>query len=612
MRRNPGSRRTAARALRAVVLAVVLALAAACASMPSSGKVRDVPRDDAGGAADEQQVRVFGVPPQPGWEPGAVVEGFLEAVTSDEADYQTARKYLTPEASTAWDPKGGIKVLEGTPGVAETAQPQQAGSDAPAAVVRVSGTQVAGVDPDNVFTPAPTSISESFVLRKNNDGQWRIAELPNGLVLSLAEFQRIFTSVNMYWYAVPDPGTERILVPDPIYLRTRDALATRLVEELLQGPTQWLAPAVRSSFPPRTTLLDRTVTIDDGGKVTLHLSDEAKDAPRSVCEEMAAQVAYALDQISNVDSVELAAHRGSALCSVRMDQAERYDPTRQGPSDLVAFYRSSNSVYRLAVGEASGGLGEGPVAGKFGDGSLPVNAFAVDRERRRIAATDQSEANVYVGGLDSTADPDKRATADPGHHFTSLTWDGRGGLWALEVGNPGSPGSQNGTIVWLDTPTKITAKVSGLGGGRITDFRISPDGTRAAMLVAGPGPDDVRVVIGRVARDVDDSQAGEVTISDVRPVMLNLSEAKSLSWNGASRLLVLGRQEEGALQPQLVNIDGSNLVPVATVPGISRIAAPNKADEPLLADGDGGQIYWLMPGDTWKQLAQGSFPVYPG
>ena len=87
-----GSGRRAARRLRAVVYAACGAvLLAGCASMPDSGDLRGVestPRQDA-------QVRVFAMPPHEDAPPGQIVQGFLEALTSDDPHYETARKYLT-------------------------------------------------------------------------------------------------------------------------------------------------------------------------------------------------------------------------------------------------------------------------------------------------------------------------------------------------------------------------------------------------------------------------------------------------------------------------------------------------------------------------------------
>ncbi|MEU1302934.1 hypothetical protein ABZ443_24655, partial [Streptomyces shenzhenensis] len=99
VRRRPG--RAAA---YAVCGAVVLA---GCASMPDGGDLRDVestPRQDT-------QVRVFAMPPQENAAPGEIVQGFLEALTSDDPGYDTARKYLTSAAARKWRPEQSTTVL---------------------------------------------------------------------------------------------------------------------------------------------------------------------------------------------------------------------------------------------------------------------------------------------------------------------------------------------------------------------------------------------------------------------------------------------------------------------------------------------------------------------
>ncbi|NUU20958.1 MAG: hypothetical protein HOV68_05490 [Streptomycetaceae bacterium] len=603
MRRHPGGRRVA-RAVRGVALACALVLfGGACASMPSSGKVQDVTRNEtAGDDADEQQVRVFGVPPQPGEGPGALVEGFLEAVTSDEPGYQTARKYLTAEASVKWDPKAGIKVVEQFPdATAQAAQP-----DATTTVVDVDGDQVATVDAQNAYTPVPgeTLLKDKFLLVRNNDGQWRIADLPNGLTLSRADFRRIYKPVSMYWYA--KSAADPMLVPDPIYLRSRDALATTLVRQLLErGPTDWLAPVVRTSFPAGTRLADdRMVSLNDSGNVAVQLSDEARAATSQQCQQMAAQLLYTLTQVANVDSVELTTHRGPTMCAANQTQAQQFDPAVAKDNTLVGYYLANGMVNSLRGEETQ----PTQVPGAFGDGALRLSEFAVDRDKHRIAGLDQAENTLFVGDLGSAARPEPRATAAANNHFTSLTWDGRGGLWMLEYHEQ----TKEASVVWVDDNEKIHIPVAGLDGGRITSIRVSPDGTRAAMLVEGPVGS--RVMIGRINRGLDEREAPRVTIDALRPVMLNMVEAKSLSWNGSSRLVVLGKQAQGSLQPQYVDIDGGNVVPVAALGGISRIAAPSGTEQPLLADSSegNGNIYRLTPGDTWKVVREGTFPVYPG
>ncbi|WP_436775416.1 LpqB family beta-propeller domain-containing protein [Yinghuangia sp. YIM S09857] len=602
-RRRPGRGRVAT-VLRGTAAACALGMLAACASMPSGGGVKDVTHDEASGTeADEQQVRVFGVPPQPGEDPVDLVDGFLEALTSDEPDYQTAKQYLTPQAAKNWKPDAGIKVVDKTPSAYIGPGPT---AEDTSAIVDVKSKHVGSVDDQFAYEPQPVPSTEDKVeltVVKNQDGQWRIDDLPDGVTLSRADFERVYRPVNMYWYA--SSSAEPMLVPDPVYLRSRNALATTLVRKLLQGPNRWIAPVVRSDIPANTRLLDHMVTIDDRRYVDLALSSETPVAPEQ-CKRMAAQVLYTLGQVSRVDSVRLTVD-GQSCEPVSTREAEEFDPAATSPTGATGYFLvpGTNSVSLVQS--------EGPrsVPGQFGDGSLPLNEIAVDREEQRIAGTGLSDAKLWVGDMVADAKAELWATAEPGHVFEHPTWDGLGGLWVLEsVANQGPR-----TLYWIDRQAKYRVEVEGLDGGNITSIRMSPDGTRISMFV-DEGGGKGRVVMGRVNRGVNPASRVEpmVVVDGLRLVVPDLQELKSQSWQGASRLLVLGKTSEASVYPQFVDIDGGNVAQVNNPPsGVVSMAAPNGRDQPLLAGATDERIYRLEP-DGWKAVTgtKGREPIYPG
>ncbi|MGW0665224.1 LpqB family beta-propeller domain-containing protein [Streptodolium elevatio] len=596
------------RVLRAAAVACTLGLLASCASMPSGGGVKDVTHDEAPGTeADEQQVRVFGVPPQPGEDPVDLVDGFLEALTSDEPDYQTAKKYLTPQAAEKWKPEAGIKIVEKTPSAYIGPGPT---AEDTSAIVDVKSKQVGSVDDQLAYEPRPAPAPEDKVelkVVKNQDGQWRIEDLPDGVILSRADFERVYRPVNMYWFVDNDgesaASRDQLLVPDPVYLRSRNALATTLVRKLLQGPNKWIAPVVRSDIPPNTRLLDHTVAIDDRRYVDLALSTGAPVGPVA-CKRMASQLLYTLGQVAKVESVRLTVD-GQACEPVTPRDAAVFDPAATSATGATGYFLvpGRNSVSLVQSEDAR------PVPGQFG-GALQFNEIAVDRDEEQIAGTALNDTKLWVGRMTADAQAELWATAEPGHVFEDPTWDGRGGLWVLEsVGNKGPR-----TLYFIGKDFKIPVAVEGLDGGNITSIRMSPDGTRISMFVEHGTRG--RLVMGRVNRGVDPANRLEPrpVVDGLRLVVPDLVELKSQSWQGASRLLVLGKTSEASVYPQFVDIDGGNVAQVNNAPsGVESMAAPNGRDQPLLAGVNDERIYRLEP-DGWKAVTgtNGTKPVYPG
>lgn len=88
-------------------------------------------------------------------------------------------------------------------------------------------------------------------------GQWRIDDLPQGVVMGESDFQRNYMSVNKYYFASNTSvgaSSQPIAVADPVFVRRRVDPVTQMVRSLLNGPTSWLGPVVRSSFPTGTAL----------------------------------------------------------------------------------------------------------------------------------------------------------------------------------------------------------------------------------------------------------------------------------------------------------------------------------------------------------------------
>ena len=78
-------------------------------------------------------------------------------------------------------------------------------------------------------------------------GQWRISELPNGIVLSRDNFENSFSEYPLYFF---DPDF-RYLVPDVRWFpNCSGTVADRIVNALLAGPSNWLqGGVVTTAFP---------------------------------------------------------------------------------------------------------------------------------------------------------------------------------------------------------------------------------------------------------------------------------------------------------------------------------------------------------------------------
>jgi hypothetical protein len=238
-----------------VTLGVALAVAlAGCVGIPSGGQVNQGPLVKNG---QQQKPGVdLPLPPPPNASRTELVNDFLQAATDATDNYGIARKYLTTKAAQTWDPTKSVLVRE------KPATPEDIGAN----TVDYSVSTKASVNALGVYdeqgTDSTQTLSYTFTKVK---GQWRISDLPNGIVLSRTSFQSSFHPYPIYFF---DPDY-RYLVPDLRWFPIESAVQDRIVSALLAGPTDWLAGgAVASAFPtavqlnPPVDVRTNTATID--------------------------------------------------------------------------------------------------------------------------------------------------------------------------------------------------------------------------------------------------------------------------------------------------------------------------------------------------------------
>ncbi|MCB5169430.1 LpqB family beta-propeller domain-containing protein [Streptomyces bambusae] len=608
-------RRGPRRALRrSVALGCGAVLLAGCASMPDSGENRPV---DAARGVDSQ-VRVFAVPPPDKAQPSEIVEGFLEAMTSDDPKLATARQYLTEEAAQKWEPGSGITVLSsGLSGPREITPARGPEKELIGRQFELVGTKLATVDGRGAYQPAARGGRyETRLQLVKKDGQWRIANLPDGLVLGESDFQRIFKSVNKYYFA------SGMLVADPVYVRQRQDPESRMdpmtqtVKSLLEGPSSWLGPVVTSSFPTGTALKEgtRTLTSDENNTLQVPLNKKAANVAAKQCEKMGTQLLFTARELtsSRIAQVELLRADGTQLCKVTEASAQT---NRLSGAPQHQYYVDND--HRLVRMQLNPDSAESPdaqrpaeqVPGPLVGSGLKVGTAGVAHDERRAAVVTENGHALYVLSLTTGGPVGQPALKSAANQLSAPSWDALGDLWVADR-NPADP------ALWLlpggtGTPRKVD--VAGLDGGRIESLRVSSDGVRIALLIKKDDRETLHV--GRIERPEGKGDAGTVTVRELRAAAPQMEEVKAVSWASRGRLLVVGREAGGLVQARYMQADGSVVVSgsLAGASGVSAIAASEDERLPVVAFSDEGGIVWLPPGAQWRTVTvPGRAPVYPG
>ncbi|MFD0383753.1 GerMN domain-containing protein [Streptomyces stramineus] len=233
--------------------------------------------------------------------------------------------------------------------------------------VTLTGKQIARIDAKHAYKPDERPYQTQIHMARE-DGEWRIDALPPGVVLGNADFQRIYRSVNKYYFAElgaggPDRG-RNVLVADPVYLRKRIDPVTSTVKALLDGPTSWLNPVASTAFPTGTQVVDQRLSLDDSNALKVRLNKAASATSQDLCRRMAAQLLYTVQEQSvKVSQVTLQRENGSQLCTLGREEARSYthDPS-SGPPDRQYFVDAQHRMVSLADGENTARRVPGPSA----------------------------------------------------------------------------------------------------------------------------------------------------------------------------------------------------------------------------------------------------------
>jgi len=550
-----------------MVLAVAMLLAG-CAQVPTSGPVVEVDQQ-VGEVGSTSFVRVLARPPRSGMSPTEIVQGFLDAASGFEDDHAVAKMYLTPTAARQWNPAAGARVYGNDTETLALASDND---------VTMTAARVAAISPRGQYAPAPPDavLTEQFAMVQQ-DGQWCIESVPQGLLLSRAAVERSFREYQTYYVA--EPGG--ILAPDPVlFVSSRSDVVEGLVRALLSGPGAWLRPSVDSGFPQGTTL--NAVSVADG-VVQVDLSAAAGTADDLQRQQMSAQLVWTLRQVPSMRAVTITVD--GVLLAV--PGVEAVQPRASWPQFDPDGLPTGSPWYLIrggAVLSMNSGTTAQQVPGVAGSGDPAVRHPLVSLDASAIAATDPTGALLTTG----TADDARWRPARTSGTSAGGSWDRTGLLWLPDP----DVGVQVVNVLGTQAvPIKLQ---------QVRSVQVSRDGSRA-VVVAGPKGGAVAYLM-RV-----DRTNGPPTLSS--PRLLATGPVVAAAWSSATEVCLLVTQPDQPPQVAMVDLGLYSTRLLGGPPRARTVAAA--PERPVLSGTADGQI-WQFNGSTWTPLTAGRQPRYPG
>lgn len=610
---TPTGPRSHRRRLLAAVLGLVGLLLVGCATVP--------------GSSDVTVLRRVGDPAEPSAPPGPargagpleIVRGWILASGATAERHSAARAFLSPPAAGSWDDGSSPTVVSDR---VDTVFSQGSGQSGTASV-RIRADKLGTLRPDGAFVPAAGTVDVAVGLTQNN-GVWRLSSVPPGTIVRRSDLRANTRPVRVWFLAAvggAPVGETRYLPTSPVR-----SVPARVLDELFSGPSDALRGAALSALPPGV-LLGRAVGSTSDGVTTVDLTRAGSVASMDEARrtEIAQQIVLTLAGVG-VDRVQVTVD-GTPLLEGRpqlgvSDVLAGLPPTvrdRQDlPSDRTAGDAAATPPAVVVTGgrvravpqdTASGGDAGRPAAPDLVTGVDDARSASISPDGRDVAVVglEGPTMRLAVGRAGAAAAP----TSITGTTMTRPSWTPDGSeVWTVVDGRPvravrtgSSPDSSVLTPVALDT-----APLAGLGP--IVTVRLSPDGTKVALVAGG------RVVIATVMRDAGGgAQLGAVRVLRPGPAAEALDGVLDVTWSQTDRLVAVGA---GLGHPvQLASVDGLDLDDGPTTnltPPVTAVAAA--PDRPTLVVDQGG--LWSLPadgGEVWSSVPGGSntsVPAYPG
>lgn len=473
------------RRLMPLALAACFALAG-CTSLPTSSA--PAPFDVS--AKDGSGIQFSAEGPSSDADAATLVNDFLLACAAGpQDDYATARLFLSAASARSWQPETEILVYD-----TDTAPSVTAGSETATQVdVTVAVLGVASVDAFGVLTRvAASTVSRTFTLVRE-EGQWRINNPENMVLMSRASFTASFSLANLY-FPTAEGGD---LVADPRWYPSR-RLASHLLAGLVEGPRQSLAPVMANAIPAGTTVPSQGLDVADGvARVELNAVMPSSESARTT---LAWELVRTLTQVADVSRVN-ASLSGDVLDT----QAIPVPPT-----------------YSLdtLVGAGPGGVG------LVSSSSVTELAAVTDASNPTVSPVDSSL--VAWSGTDGVYAQRGGTTVAflPGQAPLGPSVDRFGWVWG--------PATVSSVSVGGGVDGAFSVSVESESAGQIRAVRISPDGTRALVLRGS----DATAWVGVVERG---ASGRPLAIRSLEEIPLEHGSVVDASWTTPTGLALVVR-----------------------------------------------------------------------
>lgn len=513
-------------AVRLAVGVLLLGLVVSgCVGMPTSGPV--VVAERGLSASTEPGIAISPRGPEPGASATQVVQGFLDAMRATPVKSNVAAQFLSSGIRQSWNP--GQETIT----YSERSQPRGLQN------VTVELLDAHHLDDRGAWLgelPAERSML-SFPMRRE-DGQWRIAEAPDALIVPSWWFESRFTQVSLYFF---DP-TGEILVPEPVFVPQDGSLASVLLHGLVRGPGPG-ATGVARSFLPAGVTEGLSVPVSSDGVADVSLTGPAGDLSNETIQLIAAQLAWTLRQDPAVTAIRLSIDgRPVQLASGRtrlgVEESPTVDPSGYQPSPYLFGLRDGVLVTRTSEAFE-------PVQGAFGTGRHPVGSVALDLAANTAAAVSTDGRSLLVGPVRAEGKVRTRLT---GTRLLRPSWDGLGRLWVVDRRARGAD------LSYLAGGRRHRVVAPGVTRADVRRFLVSRDGSRLVAVVRRPEGDTV--VMTRLRSDDRGRVIGAGPVRTLTDQSEGALRVRDVAWLSPTSVLVLHQLGDTA-QIRTVSVDGA-------------------------------------------------------